>query len=104
MTFKDIEEFDTEILKFWDDTVQPALAGRLPPDAQGVAVEMFYNWIKVHFDKDLWVKFQIICDRNNNPPADLAAGRLTVTVTAAIFGVTWRQHFKTPHKVLVLDS
>ena len=94
-----IADFTGDLDKFWANDVKPRITGMLFPDAQVVVKAHMSRWLdKSHKLRDAtppspdgfggWHKnpeWLVVCDDTNNPPVDVAANRISVTVMVKMF-------------------
>ena len=94
-----IEAFDNDIGLYWQNMVEPKLEGRLWADAERAARKMMTDFLQGRLGK-IWRQAFIICNDRNNPPADRAQGKFTLTIMGPFFGVEYRRSFTAGPKPL----
>lgn len=80
---------------FWEE-IRPTVAGMLFPDAKATALRLLFDFLierSPAFELGREVPFRVICDDTNNPPSQLALGRLTITVHGRTQGRTWQKDY-----------
>jgi hypothetical protein len=97
-----MEQFDTELNAKWEQ-VKGSVTGLLYPQASATVQSELWSWLdhRLRLD-DLreecpWraaaggpcPEYLIRCDKSNNPPSDIAEGKLSAEVLVLLFGQVW---------------